>query len=608
MRGHLRMPIPLTRRLRLLLCLVASCTTAAPAIAQITVSASLRPQRVQVGDSLILLISINGAQNVSAPPLPELKGFEARYVGPSTQISFVNGRMSAAVEHRYSLLALQPGRFTVGPFTVQYEGKDYPTQSFTVEVAANAQAQPSGGGKAPGQQAAGTSALRLALSAQEQVYVHQRVPIEIALYVGPIRVSDVQYPTLRGDAFSIEKPPEPTQRQEDIDGTTYQVVRFQTSVIPLRSGTHTLGPASLRLNVVERRRGGTFDDPFFDPFMGSRRLTELRSDAATITVLPLPEESKPANFSGAVGTFTMQVTASPTEVGAGDPITLRVDIRGVGNLADISPPAMSRSEGFRVYDAHSTKTEAQGVETSRSFEQVILPNTETAQQIPSLSFSYFDPRARRYETVESQPIALVVRPSEGNGRTEIVAGSRPQVPALPEPVGRDIVFIKDDPGPLTSRTTSWGMRALLLWQPVPLCMFLAAAYYDQRRRRLTGDVRYARFTRAGKEAARGLSGAEQALTTGDRQAFYDTISHAMQAYLGAKLDLPPGSIDADSMAQRSIPAECRNRIQQFFETCERIRFAPAAGDGDMRGTLDLARDIVKQLERERFTTAPGVPS
>jgi hypothetical protein len=73
----------------------------------------------------------------------------------------------------------------------------------------------------------------------------------------------------------------------------------------------------------------------------------------------------------------------------------------------------------------------------------------------------------------------------------------------------------------------------------------------------------------------------------------------MQEYLGAKLDLPPGGIDADTVAQRGIPADCVQRIRDFLTTCEHVRFAPASGDGDMRGTLALATDVMQRLERLR---------
>lgn len=609
-----------------------------PALADISVRASVNPQRAQVGEPLTLLIDTSGAQDVSAPVIGNISGFDVRYVGPATQISFVNGRLSASVQHRYSLLPLQAGHFTLGPFTVDYQGKQYQTASFAVDIVAAGQPQaqaPSGqsppaqsppgqgsagrppqSGAARGQAASGATphALRLALStSRQEVYLHERLPVDVTLYVGSIRVGDVQYPTLPGEGLSIDKFPEPSQRQQVIDGETFQVLHFQTTVVPLRAGSVALGPAALQLNVLNRRRG-MFSDPFFerffedDAFSSERRPLELRSDPVMLTVLPLPEVGKPATFSGAVGTFTMQVTASPTELNAGDPITLRMVLTGNGNLGDSAPPALSNTDGFRIYEPHAGKSDG-AASITKSYEQVLIPNDAAVRTIPPVRFSYFDPQARSYQTVESQPIALVVRPAQNVGRTDIVVGAAggARAPAE-EKLGRDIVYIKDDAGHLAARTDRWyGGLPFLLWQPLPLLLFVAAVWYDRRRQRLSGDIRYARFTRAGKEARRGLATASQALARHDRQTFYDTVSRTMQAYLAAKLDLPLGGIDAEAVSGRGVSHECAQRIRDFFATCEQVRFAPSTGDGDMRGTLALAQNVIKRLERERRVVANHSP-
>ena len=119
------------------LCLLAGALPS-PARADISVRASLNPQRAQVGEPLTLAIDVSGAQNVAAPAV-NADGFDVQYVGPSTQISIVNANISRSVQHRYSLLPLRAGHFTVGPFTVEYEGKTYKTASFSVDVVAAAQ-------------------------------------------------------------------------------------------------------------------------------------------------------------------------------------------------------------------------------------------------------------------------------------------------------------------------------------------------------------------------------------------------------------------------------------------------------------------------------------
>jgi tetratricopeptide (TPR) repeat protein len=594
--------------------------------ADISVRAAVNPQRVQVGEPVSLTIDINGAQDVPPPSITNLNGFDVRYVGPSTQISIVNGHMSASVQHRYSLLPLEPGRFPVGPFSVDYQGQHYQTASFTVEVVgagqppvAGAQAQQGQPAQRPSaqQQAApqaGPRSLRLTLVVpQTEVYLHERIPVDVTLYVGNTRVGDLQYPTVPAEGLSLDKFAEPSQRQEVIDGETFQVLHFQTTAIPMRAGTLTLGPVTLSLNIYSRRRDSAFNDPFFerffqnDPFSTDRHPYEVRADPVALNVLPLPDQGKPATFSGAVGHFTMQVDAAPAQLTAGDPLTVRINLTGSGNLGDAAPPQLTSVEGFRTYEPHVTKSD----NNNRSFEQVLIPNDATVRAVPPVQFSYFDPRARRYQTLESQPVALVVRAPQNAPRSEVMAGGAPAPRSAPaEKLGRDIVYIKDDPGHLVHRDQPWyGGVLTLLWQPVPLLLLIAALWYDRRRQRLSGDIRYARFTRAGKDARRGLAAAERALAHGDRQAFYDALSRTMQEYLAAKLDLPPGGIDADTVARRGVAHDCVQHIRDFLTTCEQVRFAPAAGDGDMRGTLALAQDVIKRLERNRrLSPLPLLPS
>jgi len=185
-----------------------------------------------------------------------------------------------------------------------------------------------------------------------------------------------------------------------------------------------------------------------------------------------------------------------------------------------------------------------------------------------------------------------------------VAGQLGGPSAPEEKLGRDIVYVKDDPGYLRPNTPPWRDGWFLLWQPIPLSVLAAAVWYDRRRQRLRGDLRYARFSRAGRQARRGLAAAAQALKNGNRPVFYDLLSRTMQEYLGAKLDLPPGGIDTEAVSRCRVSEECLRPIRDFFTICEHIRFAPGVGAGDMHGTLSLAQEIVRQLERKR-RLSPG---
>ena len=589
---------------------------------EVSARASVRPQRATVGEALTLSIEVRGAQQAPAPPL-NIDGFESRYLGPSTQVSIRNEQVTASVQHRYALVALKPGQFSLGPFTVEHQGQQYHTNPLTVTIAA-AQRSPqtaptppsdrqSSAAQQRSQKADGQNrpSLQLAVPRQE-VYLHERVPVEVKLSVGAARVSDVQYPKVNTDGFSVEPFPEPAQERQTKNGQTFSVLRFNTEVIPLRSGSLALGPASLQLNVLARRRDRSpLSDPFFERFFqndffsslsSERQQLTLRSAPLTLTVLPLPEGGKPNNFSGAVGRFDLDVTAVPQDLPVGDPVTVHMRINGTGNLAEARAPTFVHTNGFRTYAPLAGRTHG----ATKSFEQVLIPQDQTLAAIPAVQFSYFDPQTRRYRTLESQPIALVVRPPKTTPRKTVITGDTDAPMAGgrddQEALGQDIVYIKDEPGPLVPQAGPWYPSVgFLLWQSLPVLLFLSAWWYDRRRRRLSGDSRYARFTAAGKQARRGLAEAQRQLTQGEYRAFYTTIARMLQAYVSAKLGLPPGGIESEALRKRGVSPACIQQIEMVWETCENIRFAQGTAESmkeKSHETISFVRHIINQLERD----------
>jgi tetratricopeptide (TPR) repeat protein len=564
------------------------------AAADVAVRASIDPPRLGVGDSAELDVTVDGVQSASVPEVPPVDGVTVSYVGPSTEVSIVNGQTTQSITHRFSVIAARAGTFTIGPIAVVVGGRRYQAAAVTLTAAA-------AGGAPPGQAAASSGEqLRLVLSAAKtEVYLHERVPLRVELYVGNVRVSGLQYPTIPGDGIAIDKwPQQPAQRSEQTPQGVFQVLDFATTLTPLRGGTLTIGPASTSFNVLVRSRTR---DQFFGFFSEAERPTALRSEPLTLTVLPLPDAGRPADFTGAVGHFEVEVKAAPLALGVGDPVTVTITIRGVGNLESVNPPGIAASDTLRVYPVQPSGRPAANQST---FEQVVIPQRAGTIALPETRFSYFDPEARAYRTASGPPIALAVREgTQPRAAPEIVGGGVRRTPA--EKLGSDLVFIKDTPGTFT-RVGARRYRSAAFWgfQLLPLAVWLVVVGYDRRRRRLTGDVRYARFTRAGRAARHAIAGARQKLRAGEHAAFYDALARAVSEYLAAKLDLPPGDVSPDTVGarlrQHDVPAAVADELTEFFATCERARFAPTAdASGDMQRTLDRADAIVRALERKR---------
>jgi len=563
----------------------------------VTLEARLDPYQVRVGESADLSVTAQGAQDLPAPQIAAPDGVNLRYVGPETQVSLTNGHMTASITHHFSVAPTRAGAFTIGPITVPYQGATLTAGPVTLQaLAANAPAA-AGGGLAGDQ-------LKLVLSTpRTEVFLHEALPLTIQLRVGNVQVTDLQYPTLPGEGFALEKLGEPSQQQQQTAQGAIQVVTFHSTLTPLKAGPLTLGPAHMGMGLVTRRRSRS-PFGFFGDDLRSQPL-DLQSDPLTLTVLPLPEEGRPAGFTGAVGQFDFDLAAAPKEVAVGDPITVTLTVRGTGNIESVTPPVYVESDALKVYPV-----QPQSKTGDRVFEQVVIPQHAGEAALPALSFSWFDPAARAYRTVTRGPVPITVRPAATAQAAPRIVGTRPEEPKAAETLGRDIVFIKDASGPFTPiGDRAWRHWSFWAWQWVPLAGWIAAIVYERRRRRVSGNVRYARFTRAGREAQRALAGARTALKAGDPAAFYDQVARAVSEYLAAKLDLPPGSVTAETararLAAHGLAPTLAEELEQFFATCERVRFAPTAlGDGDMPRTLERATAIVRALERARGLTAP----
>lgn len=599
-----RAPAPSTRRRpesarRLLpacaLALLALfCAGRAPA--DITVDASVESTDVVFNQAFVFTITINGAQNVSPPALYDLDGFDVSYLGPSTQVSFVNGRMSASISHRYRVVPLRAGEMQFGPFSVEVGGQRYETKPITLRIAA----APSGK-RQPAAAPSGAQGVRFVIApAKTQVYVGERVDLTATLYVGNVRIRDLQFPVIAADGVTLDKFSQPDEGNGVLDGQRYHTVALRTTMTPVRPGPIEIN-ATMAMNMITSRRGM---DALFDQFFpGDTKTVEVRSDPTTITVLPLPEQGKPADFAGAVGRFDFTLEAKPTTLDVGDPVTLRMMISGAGNLANVTAPTVPVDDRFRAYDAQPVKGE--DAADRRVFEQVVIPKVADVHELPAVRFSFFDPETHAYRTITRGPTPLSVN-AVRVAKPEVVEAEQPateQPHAKAQPLGRDIVYIKDTPGSLQPRQPHLYQRPwFLLVQLVPVGMFAALWGYARRRDRLASDPRLVRFRHAGREARRALAALDGRAAADER--FYDQLSAALSAYLSAKLDLPPGAVERERVLAQldgnGCANEMRERVGKFFQLVEHARYAPTAVAAAERGTaLELAKSIVDGLERER---------
>jgi hypothetical protein len=571
--------------------------------------------RVSLGESLQLNLSFYGTQDVPAPDIGDIDGFQLRYLGPSTRMSIVNGQVSTSITHIYILIPLETGTFQIGPFSVSYQGKTFTSQALTIEVVSGPSPPGIGPqGPAPGHRALPQEELKdrifLTIEAgKSNVYVNESVPLSIKLYINRLAVRDIQYPKFEHEGFSIKEFVQPKQYRQTIGGIVYDVIEFNTRMFAVKAGELVLGPAQLDCNLVIRKQvsrrhsmfdddffGGFFDDDIFDDFFGRYETYpfQVTSRPLKITVLPLPKEGRPDTFKGAVGNFQFDAQIQPKEVKAGDPITVTITVSGQGNFDTVSCPTLSSKEGFKVY-----QPQVKQGQTAKVFEQVLIPQSETITEIPEIIFSFFDPQTKSYRRLSWGPFPITVTKPEGSELKIVESPQAVTKIAKEEPLGRDIVYIKEFPGRLRRR--SWYLHrrpGYWFYQLAVLILSISLMIFRKHQEKLRTDERYARRLHAPGKARRGILQAQQFLKQARTEEFFETVHRTMRGYLADKFHLPSGGLTPEIVRQalgnKGIDEDVLNRLMDIFSACDMARYAPLEFDkarceiifNDMRKVID----------------------
>jgi len=562
--------------------------------------------KMSLGQGAQISFTFHNIQNISAPDIPQIDNFEFRYIGPSTKTSIINGKISRSVTYSYQLVPFKKGAFTIGPFSIVYDKETYTSNSVTVEVTEG----PVDGGSVEvinGTQMELEDRIFMVMESKKtKAYLNEIIPLTIKVYIKGLSIRDIQYPQFNHEGFSVEEYEQPRQYREVMGGDVCDVLEFNTKIFGVRPGKFILGPAEMKCNLVVRKRrgrGSFFDDDFFGGFFGGHQThpLSLRSSAHPVTVLSLPAQGQPENFSGTLGSFEFNISAEPKEVKVGDPITLRMIIAGRGNLNTVTAPQIDSKGDFKVYDPQVN------IETNaKVFEQIIMPKTDKIGEIPVVTFNFFDPEKETYQSITRGPIPIKVLPPEKEGEISII-----EYPHLPpkalkrEELGRGVIYIKELPGKLRRRGAYlYRNKGFLLFQVLPLILlaFLLSAY--TRAERLRTDIKYARRLHASKRARAGIKGAQQSLRGQKIEEFYNNIFKTLQEYLGDKFHIPAGGITVnvvdEVLGTKKINKDILDKIRTLFTDCDIARYAPSEfGKSKMEETLKIIEEVIVYLERQR---------
>jgi hypothetical protein len=560
---------PARRLLPALLCLAASAVLARAD--EPSVSAQIDANRIGVSDQVQLTITVQGrsaelAEPVAVPPLKNL-----RHVGgpfQSSQVSFVNGAVSQTVSFTFVLQPVAVGPAEVGAAQVKLAGGVKTTAPMAVEVVAGSIRPRRQAARDPFGDAFGADPFETfrrgrarpepklvvsAVASRNRAHVGEPILVTYFLYT-QASVSNVQltsapqYPGFWAEDPDQGKATNPQGERTTLEGESY--VRFpilRKLLFPTRAGSLKIPPATFR--VVMSRMA------FFD---AGPTTVDRSTQPLTLTADPVPGGP---DSSGAVGDFQVTATLDRPAVGLGEAATLRFTVAGSGNLKWVERGPELDLTGARVYPPQvksDLKVSLSGIQGSKTWEYVVVPETSGALTIPALPFSYFSPAAGAEKHLRSAPLTLQV-----HGGTAAAAGAD-AAPPRPAPRAGGLA-LRSDLDPPARALASLGPRPLLMALGLALALHAAIA---------SGSLWSARRAAAGGRSAprhtvrRALGELEQARRGG-------VSKEQAAAMIERTLHGVFGPIEENGAA----PAGERERaIREVLQQVQFIRYAPQLGD------------------------------
>ena len=532
------------------------------------------------------------------------------YTSSQSSYQMINGHTSSSssVTITYTLYAAKNGSFTIGASHAVVGGKRLSSRPVKIQVSGHAQrtnGAPNMHGQnsydQPHMRSAGSaisgSDLFIKVSASKK-RVHEQEPILLTYKVYTqvdLTQLEGKMPDLKG--FHTQEVPLPQQKTfhtETVNGRPYKCVTWSQYVMyPQMTGRLEIPSITFKGIVVQQNRNV---DPMEAFFNGGSGYVEVKKDikapGITLQVDPLPQ--RPANFSGGVGKFNISASLDKKEVKAGEPITLRVVVGGIGNLKLLKQPMVNFPKDFDKYDAKvtdKTRLTANGVEGNMVYDFLAVPRNQGSYTIPSVELTYYDTGKNAYKTIKTQPFKVEVEKGDGTSAESEDFASQ----------DKDIHTIKLGKAEQHKANEmffgSFGYWISLL---MPLIAFVVLLIVFRRRAIENADIVKKRSNRAGKIATKRLRLANKLMLQGKQGEFYDEVMRALWGYMSYKLNMPAEKLNRDNiretLGRHFVDDATIEKFTTALDECEFERYAPGDAAGNMNRTFESAMTAIMDIE------------
>ena len=578
---------------------------------QIDLEIQVKDARLAPGRQTYCEMIFRNGQDVPAPDAPIIKGIDIKYIRAEK-------RGQDTLAHIYRIVGSKAGSYILGPIAFTYGGNEYRSNAVTLEVTDS---------PSPRDDRAASSE-RTAIDMSQHIYlklevpkttlfVNERIMISLDLYSDWFNIGNVSGGYIKGDDLIIDNIRNIENRMLEKGEVTYLLIQRTAELTSPTPGSFAIKPSTLKFDVVNYKKDKTLftfgnvtmsdkynmydkmaainnNTEFYERFIGpsDRRPMELSTEAVNITVVPLPKEGQPKDFSGAIGDFSFDLSASTGKVSSGGKIVLTMTIKGPGNYSAVSLPVMKKTKGVKFYKPKAVKSYSRAV-----YEQVVQIQSTDVKEIPEVVFSFFNPETKKYISIVRGPLPIsVVAGEPGEAADEALAEK--------EAAKKEwIDSLKYEEPPLQRRGVSlYRKKAFLLFEFIPIififvgCIIYGIARYLETHPLYTASIKASRRARRNMARAASMAGGQ------NYKDFYGLVFNILQEYLGTRRLKPTEGITGnivDEIDTAGIGEDTIEGIREIFRECYIAKYTnQPLGEDDMKKSFLALTRIIEQLNKK----------
>ena len=562
-----------------------------------TLKASVSKNKLGLNQRVRVEFSIDkqGGENFTPPNFTNFKVVG----GPSQSVSqsWINGKVSFRQSYTYIVQPKKKGELSIGSATVKIHGKLL--KSAPVKIIVLAAVDIPKNPNDPNYIAQQNIHLVAEIS-KARPYVGEGIYVEYRLYVSEnVSVYDTsvsEAPTYIGfwnQEIKINGFP---VKMGKYNGENYRYIVLQKALlIPTKTGKLSIDP--MKMDIVIGVPSGRSD--FFGNAITKNVRREFASAKKIINPEELPVAGKPENFAGAVGVFNFKVSLDKGILKANETSQVKVAVSGKGNLKLFELPTIETPVELEMYQPErkeAVRINSNGISGSVTDTYTVVPKYKGKYKIPSVSFSYFNPKEKKYKTIATEDLYVDVQEGKELVQVDTVPFQKQAVVSTPKSfryIATKTHFVTLEKIDFF-KSLLFYLLLLLPMVAVPIGIFLGKKN-EERNKDFVGN----KLRKAQKLAKRYLSEAQKQL--GKKEAFYEALERALHNYLKAKLGIETADISKEKITEILEDKKIEKRtILQFIEVLKNsdfARYTPYTAT-QMKAELERAKEVIIQLDKQ----------